>query len=105
MTVQIVVQPEAEADLAEVFGWYEARRAGLGQELLQEVDRAFARIAEKPRMPRARFRKTRRVGLRRFPYVVLYLVRGDTAFVLGVLHERRNPRLMRTRARGFHEDT
>ncbi len=101
MTAQIIVQPEAEADLTEAFGWYEAQRLRLGHEMIEEAGYAFARIAESPLRWRARFRETRRVALRRFPYIVLYVCRQDRVFVLAVLHERRDPRLFRARARSF----
>lgn len=39
MTATIIVQPEAEADLAEAFGWYERRLQGLGDGFLAEIDR------------------------------------------------------------------
>lgn len=99
MTATVVVQPEAEADLTEAFRWYEAWRVGLGAELIDEAGLAFSRIAENPLRPRALHRDTRRVHLRRFPYLVLYVARGDQVFVIAVLHERRSPRLFRARAR------
>ncbi len=41
MTATVVVQPEAEADLTEAFLWYEARRAGLGAEMIDDEDWPF----------------------------------------------------------------
>ena len=99
----LVVQPEAEADLAEAFGWYQARLLGLGHELLGEVDSAFARIVDNPALHRVHHRGARRAHLRRFPFVVLYVLRADTVFVLAVLHERRDPKLFGRRARSFHK--
>ncbi len=104
MTATIIVQPEAEADLTEAFHWYESRRAGLGLELIDEAGLAFSRIAGNPLRPRALHRKSLRVHLRRFPYVVLYIARGNHVFVLAVLHERRSPRLFRARARDAPRD-
>ena len=101
MTATVIVQPEAESDLANAFHWYEARRLGLGHDMIEEANRAFSRIAGSPFRPRALHRETRRVQLRRFPYVVLYIARDDRVFVLAVLHERRSPRLFRARARNF----
>ncbi len=46
MTTTLIVQPEAEADLAETYRWYETQRPGLGQEFLEAVDRTFERISE-----------------------------------------------------------
>jgi plasmid stabilization system protein ParE len=95
----IMVQPEAEADIAAAHRWYERRRTGLGLDFIDEAGRVFGVIAEDPLGPRARYRETRRVRLRRFPYVALYVVRHDTAYILAVLHERRSPHLFRSRAR------
>lgn len=104
MTAAIIVQPEAEVDLGDAFRWYEAKRPRLGHEMIAEAALAFSRIAENPFRPRAGYRDARRVGLRRFPYIVLYVARGDSVFVLAVLHERRNPKLIRARVRDYQSD-
>jgi hypothetical protein len=71
VTATIIVQPEGEADLDAAFHWYQARREGLGDEFLEEVSHAFARIAERPLRYAIIHREARRALLRRFPYVVL----------------------------------
>jgi hypothetical protein len=38
MPVELVIVPEAEADIADAYIWYEGRRAGLGEEFLSSVD-------------------------------------------------------------------
>lgn len=101
MTIKLVVQPEAGADLAQAYDWYEAQRPGLGQEFLEAVDRTFERIAENPLRHAAIHRETRRTYLRRFPYVVFHVLRGDHVHVLAVLHQRRNPRIARSRTSRF----
>jgi plasmid stabilization system protein ParE len=97
MTARLVIQPEAEADLQDAFAWYERRRAGLGDKMLEEARLAFIGIGLDPTLPRPRYRQSRRVPLKRFPYVVLYVFRHDTVYVLGVLHERRSPLAFRNR--------
>ena len=99
MTATVVVQPEAEADLDEAFRWYEARKPGLGTEFLVEIDRVLIRVAEHPELHPEGYRRTRRTVVRRFPYVVLYLYRDETVFILAVLHHRRDPRVFRKRSR------
>ena len=101
MTVTLIVQPEAEADLAEAYRWYETQRPGLGQEFLETVDRAFERIAEQPLRHATVHRDTRRTFLRRFPYVVFHVLRDDRVHVFAVLHQRRNPRIARNRTSRF----
>jgi len=34
----VIVSPEAENDLKEIFSWYEDNRVGLGYDLLLQVD-------------------------------------------------------------------
>jgi toxin ParE1/3/4 len=41
MSRELIIRPEAEADIAEAFGWYEARVSGLGSEFLLVLDAAF----------------------------------------------------------------
>jgi hypothetical protein len=67
VTIPLIVQSEAEADLAAAFGWYETRQAGLGHEFLDEVSHAFTRISEQPVRYAAVHREARRTLLRRFP--------------------------------------
>ncbi len=38
MTYPLTIQPEAEADLAAAFCWYEEQRSGLGLEFLDCVE-------------------------------------------------------------------
>jgi hypothetical protein len=44
VTHALVFRPQAEAEALEARRWYEARRAGLGDEFGAEVDAAVARI-------------------------------------------------------------
>ena len=48
MTRAPLFRPQAEAEVLEDRRWYEARRAGLGEEFGAEVDAAVARIVEHP---------------------------------------------------------
>ncbi|MSP01157.1 MAG: type II toxin-antitoxin system RelE/ParE family toxin [Acetobacteraceae bacterium] len=67
MTAALIVQPEADADLAQAFGWYERRRRGLGMEFVDEIDRVFQRFAEHPLLGARVWREARRALPRRFP--------------------------------------
>jgi hypothetical protein len=44
----LIIRPEAEADLAEGFDWYEQRRSGLGNEFLNEVNTLLRQIEANP---------------------------------------------------------
>ena len=90
------------ADLIEAIAWFERRSTGLGDRFRAAVDARFDDIERDPELfPRAfddldfRF-----VRVRRFPYVVLFQVRGEFVFVLGVFHSASDPTKWRERRTG-----
>jgi len=98
MISQLILRPEAEADLAEAYVWYEQRRAGLGQDLLLSVEAALTAIYDHPFLYPVMHRNIRRVLIRRFPFGVYYLVEGETVIVLSIFHASRDPRGWQTRS-------
>jgi plasmid stabilization system protein ParE len=98
MSLLLIIRPEAEGDMAEARDWYEGQRGGLGGEFLTAVEDVFVRICEFPESYAAEYRGVRRAGLRRFPYVVYYRIRGGSVEVLAVLHGSRHSRAWRSRA-------
>jgi plasmid stabilization system protein ParE len=65
MARNVVVRPEAEADIAAAFDWYESRRRGLGHEFLDELGRCFQRIADAPNAHSIVHRRYRRALTKR----------------------------------------
>lgn len=98
MSREFIVSPEAEDDLAEAKRWYDNRQYGLGTELVECVDEAFATITRLPLVPAPVFEGLRRVLVRRFPYAVYYRVSDDRIDVVAVYHTSRDPRGWQERA-------
>ena len=48
MAAELIILPEAQHDVLEAYGWYEDRRAGLGEEFLGCVDACIQAIGRKP---------------------------------------------------------
>ena len=48
MKYDLIVRPEAEAELAEAFEWYEQQVAGLGGRFLLSIDAAINSIRRDP---------------------------------------------------------
>jgi len=88
---RLELRPEASADVAEAFSWYEQQRAGLGGELEAELTRTFGYLTDMPLASRLVHRTLRRALVRRFPFSVYYSVTGDLIEVRAVLHYRRHP--------------
>jgi len=68
----IILLPEAVADVAQAYWWYERQQAGLGDEFLQCLEAAYTCITNQPLHYPVRFDSFRRILLRRFPYAVYF---------------------------------
>jgi plasmid stabilization system protein ParE len=98
MTFVVRKLPLAEQDALEAAIWYEERQTGLGEDFLDEVDRAVRTLADSALHHRIRFANVRRAPLRRFRfYGVYYIVNDDEVWILAIFHGRRHPRALRER--------
>jgi plasmid stabilization system protein ParE len=67
MNRELIIQPEAEAEIAEAFDWYEARASGLGSEFLLVLDATFNSVLRNPDSYPEAYKDVHRALLRRFP--------------------------------------
>lgn len=91
MSRNLIIRPEAEADLAEAFEWYETRVTGLGLEFIRTVDSLFNSIIRNPQAYPVVDKNVRRALTRKFPYQVFYLADPDRVVIIGIFHASRNP--------------
>jgi plasmid stabilization system protein ParE len=89
--MNLVILPQASAELKEAVEYYEAEQSGLGERLWYELDRHLQWITENPTLPRIRPGDYRRVNLKVFPYYVAYAIRGDALVILAISHAARMP--------------
>jgi toxin ParE1/3/4 len=96
----LIVSPEAEEDLAAIRAWYEGQRPGLGRAFLESVARAFERIERSPLSFETVFHGVRLASTPRFPYIIYFREVEADLVVIGVFHNRRDPRAWRARILG-----
>lgn len=97
MSYRLVLQPGAEADLHQAYSWHEKQRRGLGRELLDCIDAVFGRIRETPELHAVVYRNVRHTLVKRFPYVVCYVVEENRVDVVAVFHGHREPTVWKSR--------
>ena len=97
MNLPLIVTPVAEADIAEAKSWYEAKREGLGERFVLDVQAATEQILRAPEGAPEVFPGIRRVVMRRFPYGVCYRIDPDQIAVIAVYHSKRHPRGLQAR--------
>jgi plasmid stabilization system protein ParE len=89
--------PEARRDLREAADFYDLERLGLGAEFLDAVEQAMRRVIEYPEASRIVLGRVRKCAISRFPYAVVYSVRGGGVYVSAVAHNSRRPFYWRDR--------
>jgi toxin ParE1/3/4 len=93
MSLRQVLLPEAAEELLEAAEWYEARRPGLGAEFVGAVEYAMNAAANAP-LAAAGWpgsKRHRRRVMERFPYILVYELRGDTIEFVAIAHTSREP--------------
>jgi plasmid stabilization system protein ParE len=91
MAAKLEFLPEAIDEAAAARQWYAERSKRAASRFMAELDRAVERILDAPDRWPAHVRDTRFYRLRRFPYLVVDHVAGETVTVIAVAHGRRRP--------------
>ncbi len=92
MKRRLVLRRTAEQEFEDSIAWYDRERPGLGQEFRAVIGEQLQRIAVNPeQFPKARGDVRRAVILRRFPFVIHFLVEKDRIVILSVFHTSREP--------------
>jgi toxin ParE1/3/4 len=91
------LHPDALDELRKAARWYDSRRAGLGDELVESVSVCFLRLADDadafpvwPGTPETS-PPIRRALVETFPYAIAFEVHPDRVFVLAIAHAKRRP--------------
>ena len=72
----LVFHPKASEEYIEALDWYTQRGEHLGQGFEQEIDRALRLITDSPERWPQYGPHHRRILVRRFPYVLVYFLKG-----------------------------
>jgi plasmid stabilization system protein ParE len=91
MSRALVLRRIAAEEFDDSIAWYDRQRAGLGREFRATIEDHLRQITDNPeRFPRVR-RNVRRAVVRRFPFVIHFLVEADQVVVLSLFHTSRDP--------------
>mgnify|MGYP001544943564 FL=1 len=91
MKYQLTIRRTAELDITEAFNYYEAKRTGLGHDLLLCIEDSLSKIERNPLQYQLAHKNLRRCLIHRFPYLVFYLVDNESIIITAVIHARRDP--------------
>jgi hypothetical protein len=89
--MKIIFLEIAQIELDETIEYYNYEVPGLGDMFLTEVVNALNRISEFPEAWHPCSKRTRRCQTRRFPYGLIYQIRGQEILVVAVANLHRKP--------------
>jgi plasmid stabilization system protein ParE len=91
---RLIVRPAAEADIADAQAWYSGRDVGVSDRFIDELRATLRRVREMPRQF-PDIGGARRALLHRY----FVLPEDERAVVIAILHQSREPRAWRRRAK------
>jgi len=91
----------AQLELEEEVRYFNEREEGLGYEFAKEVSNTISRVLRYPEAWTKLSKRTRRCRTRRFPYGVIYQIRGNKILIVAVAHLRREPWYWRDRVKSI----
>ena len=98
MKRRLVLRRVAVREFDDSIAWYENQCEGLGQEFRAVIEQYFQRIADNPEwFPKVRGEVRRAVVLRRFPFVIHFLIESGCIVILSVFHTSRSPEQLKSR--------
>lgn len=99
MSLPLIIEPEAEAEIVEIADWYNQRNTAARIAFLRAVNRALEFIREHPKQYQIVYREVRRTLLDGFPYNLFYKASDDQILIVACFHSSRDPNAWRDRVR------
>jgi len=92
MNFEIVVQSEATIEMQKAFEWYEDKQPGKGYEMIEEIEESYERLSKHPYNYSATNKKYRKIGIKRFPYLIVFEIEEAKVIIVAYRHIRQEPR-------------
>lgn len=92
MILPVRLTSAAVQDLALAERWYLDEASQVLTSFEEEIDRAFGRISERPKLYQTLESTVRRAPVRKFPFSVFYRILPEWIEVIAVVHQSRDPR-------------
>jgi toxin ParE1/3/4 len=91
MSRELIVHTEAEAEILHALEWYAQRSGVAARAFMQELSSMVALAARSPESWPIRFGNTRHIVFPRFPFDLVFRIKGETVEIVAVAHQRRRP--------------
>ena len=91
MTREVIFHVEAESEVVQALEWYAERSALAARAFVHELSHVVRLAVRSPQAWPKTFGNARRVVFPRFPFDLVFRLRGETIEIVAVAHQRRRP--------------
>jgi plasmid stabilization system protein ParE len=91
MNVNVSFHSSAEAELIEAADYYDKESPGLGNIFIDEIQKIVEIIRRFPESCPLLLDRVRRKTVLKFPYSIIYSMRGNKIRILAISHNKRRP--------------
>ena len=93
MSYKIILDPFSKLDIDDNIDWYEQQQPGLGSRFYEHVKETFGWIQQNPFSFPVKYKKTRAVPVKTFPFTVHYIIdkKNKTVAILSVFKTPQDP--------------
>jgi toxin ParE1/3/4 len=91
MIRDLIVHVEAEAEILQALTWYAERSRVAARAFVQELNSTVALASRSPESWPRSSANTRYIVFPRFPFNLVFRLRGETIEIVAVAHQRRRP--------------
>ena len=74
------------------YDWYESQQNNLGEIFLASLNDCFSRVQFQPKANSKIKKNYRQARLKKFPYVVVYVIIKEEIIVFSIFHTSRDPK-------------
>ncbi|MBU1340976.1 MAG: type II toxin-antitoxin system RelE/ParE family toxin [Proteobacteria bacterium] len=96
--MKITLIPPADKELHEAIDYYNDQLAGLGDQFFNSFLDTVGYISQTPEVWKKIGPNTRRINIKRFPYLILHVFDNQDIFITCIAHQHRNPTFYLERA-------
>lgn len=87
----IILIPPADQELIEAIDYYNDQLVGLGDQFYTSFLNTVSYITKAPEAWKKVGSNTRRINIKRFPYLILYVLDEQDILITCIAHQHRNP--------------
>jgi plasmid stabilization system protein ParE len=90
---KIKIFPLALSDIQDATNWYNKQSSGLGKHFQKQVLKQISKLNLNANIYAIRYNNIRCMVIKKFPFMVHYLIENDQVLIFAVLHTSRNPKI------------